>query len=361
MKILGLVIIFLSLQAVFAREERKVEAFLGLRGTYVDDLQVEARVFGLYGALTVEQPIIPDLKAVFDLGVTIETGSSSTVIADSNEFAPDRQWVLRDGFLSWTPSAFFEFKAGAISQQEFSSPLLLSSTAFLAATEKLKFNFNDSYSFYLKAQQSIPNNQNLADRIGVVDEGTPSFFIETIGLNLDGDLASIKFEASQFSYNRLSTDVAFRSQFFGNSVSPNGQQNAQFVYQFQGYNFYAESEVYFTDTFLAQVSLQYLYNEEAPEGRNLGRLLHIGMGVQESVLFVEFFSNESDSSPAFYNSKRYGHNNKEGIVLGISGELNPEGLLYNLAYHDLSLIRDENLFQANTKAVFFNLEKEISF
>ena len=356
------IIALLSSSFVFGKgisfKDTKLSADLGFAGNYVDDKQVEARIFGVKANLYIDQKFSETVSGKLGAGASLETGSNNSLVID--EYAPERKWILKEGYLNWAPFNFLNLKAGAINQKVYNSPLLLTRTAFLAAEEKLTLELSEEHIFYLRMQQAIPNNQNLASRIGTVDEGTPAFYAETVGMDLQGDILAVKAEVSQWAFNKLSNGVAYSSRFSGNTITGSGQLNSAFAYKFKGYNVLIDSSFNFTDLIGFKFVGQYLYNDKAPDNRNTGRIVQLGLRLGDYTFIGENFENQSDSSPAYYNSKTYGHNNKEGNRFGLEGDFEEDKLGFKLWYLKMSPITN-NIFQSDTTVFYASIKKELDF
>lgn len=331
-------------------------ADLQFSANYTDDATVESRVFGSYTGLTLAHVLGPTLKAKTKANIILETGSNNSLFID--EFAPDQGVFLDEANLTWTPFDFLSLVVGANNESSHKSPLLLTSTPFMGARERVQFNFNESYSFFIEMEQSIPSNTTLANRVGSVEEGTPTFFIETVGLDLKGDLIGLSLYVSQFSFNRLSNGVAHRSRFLGNTVTGSGADNASFLYKFQGKNIYFDLAILEDAFFGLNFSGQYLFNDEGPNGRNTGMMGKVEMHFSPIGIYGQFAKNESDSSPAFYNSKALGHNNKESLTFGIFGKFPKDEIEFDVYYSDQKLI-EANIYQDDRKIVGFDIKKSI--
>lgn len=336
----------------------KISGELGISTDYVDNKQVEARVFGVTGLLDIDMPFSESFKLDLIVGASLETGSNNSFIID--EYAPNRLWLLQQAALQWDPLSFLTFEAGAINQSDYGSPLLVTASAFLGTRQTLKLSLSEDHFFYVKLLQSIPNNINLNQRIGVVQDGTPSYLMQTLGMDLQGDLLALKIEGSKFTYNALSTGIAFQSQFLGNSVSGGSALNSRFLYGFSGYNFAGATKFMFTESFGIEFEMQYLYNEKAPENRNKGIMYDTELILGHWEIGAAFFRNESDSSPGYYNSKLYSHNNHEGYLLSLEYDNDSLGREIEFAYVDSSPIQF-NSFQSDTKKVILNITQEIEF
>lgn len=328
---------------------------LKLGGDYVDNKQVEARVFALDAYINLNIPWSETVELQVKAGAALETGSNNSFIID--EYAPRRQWSLYEAFVSYTPFQFLDFKVGAVNQGEFDSPLLVTKTAYLSAMEVLNIPFSENHKVYLKLQQAIPNNLNLTQRIGVLESGTPTYMTQTIGADLNGDLFALKLEGTRFEYQDLSTGVAFQSQFLGNSIRGGSALNSAFIYGFKGYNLAGRVRFIPFDSIGLEFSGQYLFNDKAPEQRNTGTLLTGGVLIGNWTVEAQIFENQSDSSPGFYNSNFYSHNNHEGGALGLKYKNEQDGVEARFFYVDSSPIAF-NAFQSDTKKVIFSIDQQ---
>lgn len=337
-------------------EKTEASGQVSMGGYYVDNKQVESRVFGITGYLNLETKLLDSLKMDISVGATTEVGSNNAFIVD--EYAPRRQWRLKRAFLEWSPASFFSTKLGAINQKDYNAPLLLTRTAFMGAQEKLNFKLTDDHSFFIRMQQSVPNNLNLTQRIGIVETGTPSFFIETVGMELKGDVLAVYAEGGRWSYDSLSVGAAYNSQFIGNSVSGGSRLNSEYLYRFSGYTASGSVRIHFSDDFGMRFDGQYLYNEEAPEERNKGQFLKSSLILGHWQPSFLLFRNESDSSPAFYNSSFFSHNNHEGYSVELRYadpyDDNENKISGYINYVESSPIKF-NAFQSDTRKVNFSV------
>lgn len=337
-------------------EKTEFNGHVNMHSYYVDNKQVESRVFGVTGYLNMKTQLLSSLEMDISVGATTEVGSNNSFIVD--EYAPRRQWRLKRAFIKWSPFSFLSAKIGAINQRDYNAPLLLTRTAFMGAQEMLNFQITEDHRFFLRMQQAVPNNLNLTQRIGIVETGTPAFFMESVGMELDGDILALRAEGGRWSYDQLSVGAAFNSQFIGNSVSGGSQLNSDFLYRYAGYTASAVARVHFSDNFGLRVEGQYLFNEEAPEERNTGQYLKTGLILGKFQPSFMYFNNESDSSPAFYNSSFFSHNNHEGYSVELRYtdpyDKNDDKMTAFINYVDSSPIKF-NAFQSDTKKVNFSV------
>lgn len=321
----------------------------GVAMDIVEAEDIKARIFGYQFGININDKLTSDLELFFGATVTLETGSNE-VVGTVAEFEPNESISLNEGGLSYRPSELLAFRVGALDQARFQSPLLIGSNAFAAVEEKINLG-----SFYFAAQQAIPSNNKLSKRLGTVETGTPYFSTETLGFKL-GTKSHFQVEISHYAYKDLSSGVAEKSETFGNSVTGIGAAK-KFNYDFDGYNMTLSSRYQFGKNALS-FGGQYLLNDEAPDGRNKGSLAIIGFSRNLYGFYLETFRNESDTAPAYYNSKYYGHNNMQGSSAIFRIESKAFNL--NLRFVDMSPIED-NSIQTNTQVISFNLAKSYDF
>lgn len=278
----------------------------------VDSTQVESRVIGLYLGLKSFYLLSPSLKFKLNAGALLETGTDRSLWV--SEFSPDQQVVLEEASFNWNPKEYFELNVGALDQGFYDLPTLVSSTPFVGARETLKLGFGEGRSINLSSQQALPSNQTLANRLGNVESGTPKYFIHRLELALDGDLLALKAYGGLFEYQDLSEGVAQQSRFLGNSVTGISANNAKFSYNFRGQFFGGELKWFATENMNFAFKGHLLENKEAPELRSKARFAEASFTYQKLSLGLASFRLESDATVAFYNSKVFAHNNREGFL-----------------------------------------------
>ncbi len=316
-----------------------------LNSNIVEAENLKARVFGFRLNATLKDKITTDTSFFLDAVLILESGSNEA-IASIAEYQPIEGVNFNEGGFAYQPWPFLKLRLGALNQKVLNSPLLVGPNAFVAFEQSLLFN-----QFYLRTQQAIPNNNMLTKRIGSVDTGTPQFITETFGLNF-GEKNFFNAEFSHFKYRDLSSDVANKSITIGNSTS-GINSSTRYLYEFEGLNTAISSRFY-----LGSVGLllggEYLYNDKAPSKRNSGTLAMLGLELCNHVFKVESFRNESDTAPAFYNYKYYGHNNMQGTAAIY--EYDDKDINLKLRYAQFSPVEENNL-QVKTELFSFNLSK----
>lgn len=324
----------------------KFQVRTGFSSEVIEAEDLKARVVGFKLGVRAEDKLNSYTNFFFDISGTFEAGSNESV-GNIAEFAPRQGMDLNNAGVMIQPFSHFSIMAGALDQGKFLSPLLIDSTAFAAVEQRLQFG-----GFYIRTQQAIPANNQLTQRVGAVDDATPYFGMELLGIQV-GEKTQFRFEAGHFLYKDLSADTANISREMGNSVT-GLKEAAEYNYEFEGINSMLQFQHTFQSGFITRIWSQYLYNDKAPEGRNRGQLINLGLGYKENMIYLESFRNESDSSPGFYNSKYYGHNNMQGNSVVIS--FTEPNMSLDIKYTKASTIED-NFVQSNLELITFNLVK----
>lgn len=306
MKSLILLISFLFLSICHADEKIQKSYRPYTYAATMDDNQTEARImgFGLDGRYSYK--LFEEVEFNVQAGILLETGSNNSL--NLKEYEPNQEINLWQGTLDIKLS-YLEIKTGAISQSYLDSPLLAGDAVFLGIREKI--SFGQDINVFFSSQQSIPYNQTLNRRSGGIEEGTPTFFYHEAGLILSSTDNYFEIKCGLYKFNNLSSEVANQSRYMGNSITGTGSLS-RFVYDFEGTNLSTNMELGKNNIVGLNIYGQYLFNDQAPDSSNSGFLLR-GLLIYEDFEFGgEIFENGANTSPGYYNSKRYGHNAREG-------------------------------------------------
>jgi hypothetical protein len=328
----------------------KLHIETGMNATVVNANNLRARVFGFNIGVEAEDKISNDLTLFLNAQLDLETGANEA-IGTIAEYEPKESVNLNAGGVRYTPYSNVKIDAGALNQGELNSPLLIGSNAFAGVKEEISYG-----ALFISASQSIPSNNRLSKRVGGVDDGNPFFGIETVGLRF-GDAFKFEATASHYKFSDLSTEVAEKSKQMGNSVEGSGAAS-KFNYAFEGINATLASSYTFSNEMKVDLTAQYLVNDKAPEGRNKGILAELKIGKKAFSVSFETFENGSDTSPSFYNSKSYGHNNMKGNSFGLHSS--KKDLTVSAEYTTANVM-EENLVQTNINIITLDLVKSYDF
>ena len=347
---------FMIASSVFAGSKLdNLKISLGSRAVVKESKSEKARVIGFDTNVQFHDKLDQDLNYFISASGIFETGSSEAVGSNSSvsEYAPFQGISLNNAGISYTPTDWLLLKAGSLNQAHQESPLLIGKVPFASVEEKVLLG---DY-FYLKSTQGIPTNNQLRKRLGAVDDGTPFYGMGTLGFKLQSSSIIFKTEASYYSFNKLSSSIAEKSKQLGNSTSGVGEAS-KFNYKFQGTNVTARFGYLFDSGYRAVLFTQYLYNAKAPTKRNTGYLVALTVGTKALSVKLEAFRNESDTAPAFYNEKRFGHNNVEGQGVEVIGR--SKFATFKVGYTTNKII-ESNFIQSNSDVLNFSVVKNYVF
>ena len=265
---------------------------------------------------------------------------------------------LREASLNWAALSKLTLSAGALNTGSLKSPLLVSnSTTFTGLKERYQFNSIANWQFSFMAHQLIPTSESLSKQNSQI-EPTPYFFTESLQASADiNSRLKVTSALHLFEYTNLPQSVALKSRLYGNSV-PNSTD--QFSYTFKGYAFNLASSILLNGRHSLQLGYSFLQNQSAPSERNQGQLISAQYTWSKKtdliiVPKIEYFINQSDSSPAYYNDSFYGHNNRKGLAYSATFHLKSSNLKIVTNFVDTKAIQADSL-EPNQKLFLINLE-----
>lgn len=297
-------------------------------------------------------------------GAQFEVGGHEALFTD--EFAPENTLYLEEGYAqaTWGETWRASLKLGAVNQRSSGNPFLVTDVAFPAAVQSLAWT-EGRWAVELSAQQALANHYQRSARLGSVKEGTPQFWQEKLQVQWENHRNQVKVHAGHFTFKNLSSDVAYQSQFMGNTVFAESPENAGFAYGFGGAFAGAEWKGLATRAQSLGLKANYLFNDRAADGSNtavsLGGEYEYRLSESQTSwgLNVLGFENESDASVGYYNSKIYGHNNRRGWSVSLSGHFRRSKLKAELGLVQSAVLEDNALYQDDQNLIFFKLGKEL--
>lgn len=306
-----------------------------------------------------------DFRATGNL--SLESGRSQSIFGD---LEPSSGIYPRDMKLHWTAiTNHLEIDFGQIHQDWHNEPLFIGNLGFPGVSESL-FWSNNTYDVAVIAQQLIPTSSTLSTRVTEREE-VPTLTTETIqGTVHLSSTNYLKGRLTHFQYKNLPHIVAFDSFIYGNTVTNSDINNAEFIYGFGGYMTQLAFEQKITNSLSASIQWNTIHNTQAPSqvgeaqsirawvANDFGRWILAGM-------YMNYFI-ESDAVPAFYNSYRFGHNNRIGNSFEINLESKPWGVIFKAHYTEADLLsesarRIDGLQQDDQKTIYFAVETMYDF
>ena len=352
MKTISSMLLIILLSFSYSAYALEYKVTLNSKLLYVENKQVKARIFQISPNVRFFEPFSNKLSANLDVSFPMEIGSNNSSLGIS-EYQPNQRVFLNHGVLNFKPISFINLSVGAINQDWLKSPLLISDTAFAG----FKTTINLENRFYFHLQQLIPNNDQLEAKLNSSSQGTPLFFSETIGFENQSSKLFTRLELTHFSFHKLSSDIANSSALLGNSV--NGLATlSEFTYKFQGWNLYSLLEHQLKKGHSLRLKGHFIHNNKASNKRSQAFLYQLAFKFRSQLYAgIEFFKSESDSSVAFYNDKRYGHNNFKGHGL-IFGQESDKDSKSKLTYEFRILKRNiisNSIYQSDSVDSTFNV------
>ncbi len=306
-----------------------------------------------------EHTLLEGLTLKADVSAILETGSAQSVY-DTNPYDPSSRLSLKEAFLSYRPWDFLKLDAGAISGKVHENELFKGSSPFIGFHEKISYD-PSNIILSLSAFQGIPNNFNLAQRLGKVDEGEPRFFKETAAFEWHPEHFSLRTHFSHWAYSQLSTGVAYQSRFLGNTISGLGKENSRFVSGFKGYEGMFEfSTIVFKNYELGASYLAHINDNARDKSKDSGYLIApyttilYGPGTTTARLLK--FELQADSIPAYYGSLKFGGTNKKGTGIELEWKTLDESFLVKARYLKNEEINPSS-FQADEDLIMLELRR----
>lgn len=294
----------------------------GLGALHMQDNLSESRVAGLYASAKAKYRLADTVSSFAEVGVQLESGSSQQLFVE--EFRPVQTVFLREANIRWAPLRYFNIRVGVLNQEEHENPLIFRNASFPAARESVLIPAG-WLRLRLTAQQAVPTSQSLSTRTSAKKDGTPFVLTQSVFADFDYRGFFAEAHATYFEFRNLPPAVANESRFLGNTVSGTSINTARFTFDYLGWDFGGKVGWRRGSRELASAGAEYVNNNKGPVGDNTGlrawgrfQFPVYGALVQP---IAGYFRNESDSSPAFFNSKFLGHNNREGFFGGIDVKL----------------------------------------
>lgn len=292
-----------------------LKASIGLGGEKIQSDLNKTSTVGLVARFTGSHTLLEGLILKADARAILETGSSQSVY-ESNSYEPTSRLALSEALIEYTPWSPLTLSAGAISGSTHDNRLFISSGAFMGLAEKITFN-PGSFVIGVNAFQGIPDNHNLAQRLGKVEEGEPRFFKEAIVLEWHPETFSLRSHIGHWAYSDLSKGVAYESRFLGNTISGLGKENSRFTTSFKGFEWMLEfSTIVYKNYELGVTYLGVQNTVMKDKARDNGYLVapYTSILYGPGITTARFLSYrlEADAIPAYYGSLMFGGTNKKG-------------------------------------------------
>lgn len=271
----------------------------------------------LYGQFDLE--LTPSLKAEIEPYLVMTEGE-----IQSRFTRPESVIEMRHGFLRWSPVEGASFQVGSIDQSYLDAPLLVSNRSFLSSLMGY-LHMKDDYEIQGIFQVSMPSVVNTFKRYSEIAD-TPYFTSLFIyGEWIPSNYYSFRGHVTGFHFSHLPALMAHQSKLYGNTIK-GVSSSARFAYPYYGTNFDISSQMRISRNTYFSIGYNGILNMGAPLehawGERLYAMLDINAGNLAKIYSrIEYFHNNSDTAPAYFNSEVYGHNDRKGVLVEVKAFL----------------------------------------
>lgn len=297
----------------------KVEWDLNMGAGYANEGKDDGALVYLYGGLNADLNFHKILSARLEPRIRFFEGRDQARYDDdlmSNRF------MVQNMYLALKPIEIFEFRAGAHSQRETGSNLLVSNLrSFIGFKEIAKWKM-ERMEARLVAQQVIPSSHS-TNTERAEKEPMPSF--RTEALEFEGQLTNFSWKATAglFQWRNIPSKVVYESRIKGNEGTGDLVPGSRFRFEHQGW-YSAGTFCWCPESanFGVVGEFQRFKNVRAPENASDGQLVGVGpkfiFGERELNLRVRSYFTESDATVAVYSRSRFGFMNRQGTNIEAS-------------------------------------------
>lgn len=356
--LIALSFLALSMPALADPGTREAKWAAGIFGRSTDDSLSTSKEAGGSFVVDLNWAFNDSVLTHFRGGTILSAGSSSALFTD--EFRPGSILFLTEAKLQWNVYKPFFLTAGAVNQTAIATPLLFSGNTFPSAIAEFKWDIGE-WRINAFSQAAIPTGSGLSTR-STGKEEAPLVYTQTAQFTWGKDkenwnseflskvmAAQAAIRITHFDFRNLTHGMAQDSRFYGNSVR-GVAAGSTFIYEYEGWEIGPKATIPLTENFSFNLGASWVKNSLGPAASNQGQYAFAGFIVKGSNFAVrpvaEYYKNEADSSPAFYTSKDFGHNNRRGFGGMLTVDLYNPAIKINLRIRNSELITAQP-FQRN--------------
>ncbi|MDE0151344.1 MAG: hypothetical protein OXK80_02450 [Bdellovibrionales bacterium] len=290
-------------------------------------------------------------------------------------------------------------RAGLINQDFLNAPLLISDWTFLGFQQeyilhhKALLKYMDNLK--LVVQQTIPSSETGLEHLEQVQDIATFYTASLFASSFVQNEVQTTGNLTAFYFRNLSSATAEYGRVYGNEVRQDYfGPDAEFLYPFYGlytratarYNLFPELGLEFDASLLWNIGATVgAYqrvkagdiDEDSPIqqqasgdidvnsirakafGYNMWMGLHIPIAKEViMVLSLEYFNNDSNASPAYYNSDRYVHSGRYGVILGVKSIFEKYNVFFDLQYATIRSTPDARQSIGNPNYLSFEIGTE---
>ncbi len=282
-----------------------------LRNNESRESLMKVKLFGKFNL-----SLTPNLTAEFEPYLTMTEGE-----VQSRFTRPESSIEMRQGFLRYQLTESISWQAGSIYQGYLDAPLLIANRSFLSSFLGY-FYMNDVYEVQSILQVSMPSVVNTFKRYSEIANTSYFNSLFVYGEWLPSDYYSFRGHVTGFHFTELPAFIAHQSKLYGNTVKGVGS-SAQLIYPYYGVNFDISSQLRMTGNIYTSLGYNGLINlGGSPLENSWGERIYVVCDISSGqwakiYLRGEYFYNNSDTAPAYFNSEAYGHNDRKGFLMEV--------------------------------------------
>jgi len=335
----------------------------------------------LYGLLN--HSFLPTVDFSTEYILNTRQGATQSVVSRQKSKGPIRTAHM---YLSIRPLEFepLFLRIGLINQDFLSAPLLISDWTFLGLQQEyiihsqMLLQYVDNLKFVV--QQTIPSSDTDLEYLDQVQEIANFFTASLFASSFIQNEIQTEGSFTAFYFRNLSPEAVVYSSTHGNDPHPDYQSgpNAELLYSFYGfytrakarYNLFPELGLEFDASFIWNIGATIESREKfeageiteiAPSaiGYNLWTGLHIPIAKEViMVLNLEYFDSGKNASPASYNSGRYAHSGRRGVILGVQSIFERYNVFFDMQYAIIRSYSDTKGYIGNPNYLQFEIGTE---
>ena len=319
----------------------------------------EANLVNIYARAKGDYTILPRrLKLVGDFKVQFRNGQ---VQQRYHEYDTKNYLHVYDFGLIYSPVSFADISIGSVGQKFLRSDLLVDdSWSFFGLKQKFRLTEKKNFQSAVILQQSLPS-YNLENIHRAKREESALFFTGTLESSFQSESLDLVGFLTYYSFKNLPSHIAYSGGIMGNSyVNESLDLNVEFLYPFEGYVLGGEGVIFPSNKISFPFKAYYVKNYKASDKSADAQSLKGGMKYRFNEDFsisgdCTYFFNESDVSPAYYNSALHGNSNREGSIFEIDLFINKYKTKLSFAYITSEALR-KNYYQHDLTTFIFEVD-----
>ena len=299
--------------------------------------------------------VVPSLN--FKLNSKVGFKNDHVQLEYRDEYS-DGNFKIYEAVAEFNPWSGASFKAGAINQSPYSSPIFVYGRSLPGVAEKIEYGVGN-WTVIAHAQQTLATSKSFSAERSEAEE-TPIFNRETLGAELKLFRRwQVKAYASHFMFDYLASVTAADGAKLGHFTLGSGSA-AQFRYKFAGFT--TQTEIGYVEPNGVQVSAGgfWLKNQKAKvDGQGQSLYLQSSFPIAAyklSLSYINFFK-EREAAPAVFSSLSLGGNNRIGNSWSIDFSFEDLGFKIVGQLLDMDVIKEsEGGRRGNAHSYYFGVE-----